>query len=347
MIRFENVSKVYARGARPALDDVTVDVSRGEFVFLVGASGSGKSTFLRLVLREERPTAGRVYVAGRDLSRLSSWKVPSLRRSIGVVFQDFRLLPNKTVHENVAFALQVIGKPRHVIRTTVPEVLEMVGLDGKEKRLPHELSGGEQQRVAIARAFVNRPQILLADEPTGNLDPTTSLGIMRLLDRINRTGTTVVMATHDDEIVNEMRKRVVELSTGSVVRDEVDAVYGHRESILPAVGQTPVLDAPGRGAPAVVPGPLRVQVTPEPADVEAERAAEAAAARAAAAEDDASDDAPTDAPADAPVDVPAAVPAARVVEHRPAPDAGGPASADDVVQQVLREHERVRAGREA
>ena len=347
MIRFENVSKVYARGARPALDDVSVDVSRGEFVFLVGASGSGKSTFLRLVLREERPTGGRVYVAGRDLSRLSSWKVPSLRRSIGVVFQDFRLLPNKTVHENVAFALQVIGKPRHTISTTVPEVLEMVGLDGKEKRMPHELSGGEQQRVAIARAFVNRPQILLADEPTGNLDPTTSLGIMRLLDRINRTGTTVVMATHDDEIVNEMRKRVVELSTGSVVRDEIDAVYGHRESILPAVGQTPVLDAPGRDAPAVV---HRVQVTPEPADLEAERAAEAAAARAAEAGDQQPAAALPAAPAveDRPVDQ-------RPVAQAPVEPVGPPAadrvpepgSPDDVVQQVLREHERVRAGREA
>jgi cell division transport system ATP-binding protein len=277
VIRFENVSKVYARGARPALDDVSVDVARGEFVFLVGASGSGKSTFLRLALREERPTRGKIYVAGRDLSRLSYWKVPSLRRSIGMVFQDFRLLPGKTVYENVAFALQVIGKPRHVIKTTVPEVLEMVGLDGKEKRRPHELSGGEQQRVAIARAFVNRPPILLCDEPTGNLDPTTSLGIMRLLERINRTGTTVIMATHDDEIVNEMRKRVVELSSGTVVRDEAVGGYGERESILPAVGKNPVLDAPGQGARAVAP---RIEITPEPADLEAERAAEEAARRA-------------------------------------------------------------------
>jgi cell division transport system ATP-binding protein len=226
VIRFENVSKVYARGARPALDRVTVEVERGEFVFLVGASGSGKSTFLRLVMREERPTAGNVFVAGRDLSRLPSWKVPHLRRQIGVVFQDFRLLPNKTVFENVAFALQVIGKPRHHIRTTVPDTLELVGLEGKEKRRPHELSGGEQQRVAIARAFVNRPSILLADEPTGNLDPTTSLGIMRLLDRINRTGTTVVMATHDDEIVDQMRKRVIELVGGEMVRDQSRGVYG-------------------------------------------------------------------------------------------------------------------------
>ncbi|QAY70399.1 cell division ATP-binding protein FtsE [Xylanimonas protaetiae] len=278
MIRFENVSKVYARGARPALDTVSVDVARGEFVFLVGASGSGKSTFLRLALREERPTRGKIYVAGRDLSRLSGWKVPSLRRSIGMVFQDFRLLPNKTVYENVAFALEVIGKPRHAIKTTVPEVLEMVGLDGKEKRRPHELSGGEQQRVAIARAFVNRPPILLADEPTGNLDPTTSLGIMRLLERINRTGTTVVMATHDDEIVNEMRKRVVELSAGHVVRDEAAGVYGERERILPDTAASPVLDAPGQGERQV----HRVEVTPETGDLEAEAAAEAAAARASA-----------------------------------------------------------------
>jgi cell division transport system ATP-binding protein len=226
LIRFEDVTKVYARGARPALDAVDLEIERGEFVFLVGASGSGKSTFLRLVLREERPTAGSIHVAGRDLSTLSTWKVPHLRRQIGTVFQDFRLLPSKTVFENVAFALQVIGKPRHHILTTVPDTLELVGLGGKEKRLPHELSGGEQQRVAIARAFVNRPSILLADEPTGNLDPTTSVGIMRLLDRINRTGTTVVMATHDDEIVDQMRKRVVELDSGQMVRDQSRGVYG-------------------------------------------------------------------------------------------------------------------------
>jgi cell division transport system ATP-binding protein len=226
LIRFEEVTKVYARGARPALDGVDLEVERGEFVFLVGSSGSGKSTFLRLVLREERATAGRVFVAGRDLATMSSWKVPRLRRQIGTVFQDFRLLPTKTVFDNVAFALQVIGKPRHHVLTTVPDTLELVGLGGKEKRLPHELSGGEQQRVAIARAFVNRPAILLADEPTGNLDPTTSVGIMRLLDRINRTGTTVVMATHDDEIVDQMRKRVIELDSGQIVRDQSRGVYG-------------------------------------------------------------------------------------------------------------------------
>lgn len=226
MIRFENVTKVYARGARPALDQVTLEIERGEFVFLVGKSGSGKSTFLRLVLREERPTTGQIYALGRDLARITRWKVPVLRRQIGVVFQDFRLLPNKNVFDNVAIALQVIGKPRHHILTAVPETLETVGLEGKEKRMPHELSGGEQQRVAIARAMVNRPQVLLADEPTGNLDPSTSIGIMRLLDRINRTGTTVVMATHDDEIVDQMRKRVVELADGRTVRDQTRGVYG-------------------------------------------------------------------------------------------------------------------------
>ena len=226
MINFDNVTKVYPNQTRPALDNVTIEVEKGEFVFLVGPSGSGKSTFLRLVLREERPTDGRVYVAGKDLARLASWKVPRLRRQIGTVFQDFRLLPNKTVYENVAFALEVIGKPRRYIRKVVPEVLELVGLEGKDDRMPDELSGGEQQRVAIARAFVNRPMILIADEPTGNLDPATSVGIMKLLDRINRTGTTVVMATHDAAIVDQMRKRVIELEDGKVVRDQSRGVYG-------------------------------------------------------------------------------------------------------------------------
>ena len=226
MIRFDHVSKVYNRGARPALDDVSIKVKKDEFVFLVGASGSGKSTFLRLTLREERPTSGSIHVLGRDLSQISSWKVPKLRQEIGFVFQDFRLLDNKSVFENVAIASQVIGKPRHYILSAVPEALDLVGLDGKEKRLPHELSGGEQQRVAIARAMVNRPKLLMADEPTGNLDPSTSVGIMRLLDRINRTGTTVVMATHDADIVNQMRKRVIELKAGEVVRDQARGVYG-------------------------------------------------------------------------------------------------------------------------
>jgi cell division transport system ATP-binding protein len=218
----------YGRANRPALDDVTVAVDRGEFVFLVGASGSGKSTFLRLVLREARPTSGHVFVDGIELNRLAGRKVPALRRTIGTVFQDFRLLPNKTVAENVAFALQVIGKPRSHIATVVPETLEMVGLEGKGARMPDELSGGEQQRVAIARAFVNRPLILIADEPTGNLDPATSVGIMKLLDRINRTGTTVLMATHDAGVVDQMRKRVIELSDGAVVRDQSRGVYGYQ-----------------------------------------------------------------------------------------------------------------------
>jgi len=227
VIRLEKVSKNYPASARPALSEVDVDIDKGEFVFLVGSSGSGKSTFLRLLLKEEVPTAGRVHVAGKDLGRLSHWKVPALRRSIGCVFQDFRLLPNKTVTQNVAFALEVIGKPRGAIAKVVPEVLDLVGLDGKGSRMPDELSGGEQQRVAIARAFVNRPMILIADEPTGNLDPGTSIGIMKLLDRINRTGTTVVMATHDAAIVDSMRRRVVELSLGQVVRDQTRGVYGY------------------------------------------------------------------------------------------------------------------------
>ncbi len=226
MIRFDNVSKQYKTQHSPALRDVSVEIEKGDFVFLVGPSGSGKTTFLRLCLKEDKPSAGTVWVAGKNVGKLSSWKVPQLRRQIGTVFQDFRLLPNKTVAGNVGFALEVIGKPRGHIRKVVPEVLEMVGLEGKEKRFTHELSGGEQQRVAIARAFVNRPEILIADEPTGNLDPNTSIGIMKLLDRINRTGTTIVMATHDAHIVDQVRKRVVELADGIVVRDESRGVYG-------------------------------------------------------------------------------------------------------------------------
>lgn len=226
MIRFENVTKTYRRSSQPALNGVSMDVARGEFVFVVGQSGSGKSTMLRLILCEEAASSGSVMVAGRELSRLPRRKVPALRREIGTVFQDFRLLPNKDVFGNVAFALQVLGRSRQTIRAVVPETLEMVGLAGKEKRLPHQLSGGEQQRVAIARAFVNKPPILLADEPTGNLDPTTSLGIVRLLDRINSTGTTIVMATHDDGIVDQLRKRVLELDDGELVRDQLQGVYG-------------------------------------------------------------------------------------------------------------------------
>jgi len=226
VIRLEHVSKSYRTSTRPALDDVTVEVEKGEFAFLIGPSGSGKSTLLRLLLREEVPSKGDVYVADLNVSKLSQRRIPQLRQRVGCVFQDFRLLSNKTVSENVAFALEVIGKPRHTIRKVVPEVLELVGLEGKADRMPHELSGGEQQRVAIARAFVNRPLVLLADEPTGNLDRDISHEIMLLLERINRTGTTVVMATHDHAIVDSMRRRVVELQLGQVVRDESHGVYG-------------------------------------------------------------------------------------------------------------------------
>jgi cell division transport system ATP-binding protein len=225
VIRFENVSKVY-KGGTVALQDVSVEINKGEFVFLVGPSGSGKSTFLRLLLREETATSGTIVVAGRDIGRLGSWKIPQLRRNIGTVFQDFKLLPNKTVAENVAFALEVIGRPKHVVANQVPQILDLVGLADKTERFPTELSGGEQQRVSIARAFVNRPLILLADEPTGNLDPANTVGIMRLLDRINRTGTTVVMATHDQRIVDAMRRRVIELSEGRLMRDQARGIYG-------------------------------------------------------------------------------------------------------------------------
>jgi cell division transport system ATP-binding protein len=224
VIKLENVTKVY-KGEVVALRDADADIQKGEFVFLVGASGSGKSTMLRLMNREEMPEKGRVWVAGKDIAELSSWKVPYLRRNIGTVFQDFKLLSGKTVRENVAFALEVIGRPKHVIKSQVPAILELVGLAKKLDRYPHELSGGEQQRVSIARAFVNRPLILLADEPTGNLDPDTSEGIMKLLDRINRTGTTVVMATHDRGIVDAMRRRVIELDRGVIVRDQARGVY--------------------------------------------------------------------------------------------------------------------------
>ncbi len=224
MIKLEQVSKVY-KGNVTALRDANVDIGKGEFVFLVGPSGSGKSTFIRLLNREETADQGHIFVAGKDISQLNSWKVPYLRRNIGCIFQDFKLLPKKTVAENVAFALEVIGRPNHVIQKQVPAILELVGLSDKMNRLPDELSGGEQQRVSIARAFVNRPLIMLADEPTGNLDPATSVGIMRLLDRINRTGTTVVMATHDRGIVDTMRRRVIELEDGSIVRDQAQGVY--------------------------------------------------------------------------------------------------------------------------
>ena len=225
MIRVESVTKVY-KDSVVALRDVSLDIQKGEFVFMVGPSGSGKSTFIRLLLKEEEPNEGRIYVAGKDIAQLPSWRVPYLRRNIGCVFQDFKLLPNKTVSENVAFALEVIGRPKHVIHERVPQMLDLVGLSDKVENRPDELSGGEQQRVSIARAMVNRPPILLADEPTGNLDPNTSADIMKLLERINGTGTTVVMATHDHAIVNQLRKRVVELENGKIVRDQQRGVYG-------------------------------------------------------------------------------------------------------------------------
>jgi cell division transport system ATP-binding protein len=227
MISVQNVSKVYVPDKPPALQDVDVEIAQGEFVFLVGHSGSGKSTFIRLLLRELLPTSGKITVAGQDVVHMKNSRIPFLRRNIGCVFQDFKLLPNKTAYENIAYALEVIGKSRHVIATQVPEVLRLVGLEDKTDSLPDELSGGEQQRVSIARAFVNRPPLLLADEPTGNLDPATSLGIMSLLNRINKTGTTVLVATHDREMVDSMRKRVIALENGKVIRDQSRGVYGY------------------------------------------------------------------------------------------------------------------------
>ncbi|MFJ6652105.1 cell division ATP-binding protein FtsE [Microbacterium sp. NPDC091313] len=255
MIRFENVSKRYRGTSKPALDDVDFEVQRGEFVFLVGASGSGKSSCLRLIMREETPSQGRVVVLGRDLRTLSNRKVPYFRRHVGTVFQDFRLLPTKTVFQNVAFTLQVTGSSRGFIMQAVPEALALVGLDGKEKRLPHELSGGEQQRVAIARALVNRPQVLLADEPTGNLDPGTSIDIMQLLARINASGTTVVMATHEAAFVDQMQRRVIELQNGRMVRDERHGGYGDT-SALPRL--TPEIEK-GAAAVAALTAVLEVQ----------------------------------------------------------------------------------------
>jgi cell division transport system ATP-binding protein len=225
VIVLEHVTKTYPKAQRPSLNDVSVSIEKGEFVFFIGPSGSGKSTIVKLLLREIQPNKGKIMVNGREVGGMRSWRIPHFRRSIGCVFQDFRLLPNRTAYENVAFALEVIGKTQAVARRVVPEVLELVGLGGKEHRYPQELSGGEQQRVAVARAFVNRPLILLADEPTGNLDPTTGEGIMRLLDRINKTGTTVLMATHDQRIVNTMRKRVIQLDRGLIVRDQARGVY--------------------------------------------------------------------------------------------------------------------------
>ncbi|PRY61697.1 cell division ATP-binding protein FtsE [Glycomyces artemisiae] len=226
VIQLEGVTKHYPRSNRPSVEDMNVFIDKGEFVFFIGPTGAGKSTIIKLLLREEIPDKGKITVGDTDVTRLRRWKTPAYRRSIGCVFQDFRLLPNRTAAENVAFALEVIGKPKSVARRVVPEVLELVGLGGKEHRYPHELSGGEQQRVAVARAFVNRPLLLLADEPTGNLDPDTSIEIMRLLDRISRTGTTILMVTHDSNIVNQMRRRVIEIENGQIVRDQARGVYG-------------------------------------------------------------------------------------------------------------------------
>ncbi len=226
MITFEHVSMTYPGQRVPALNDVNLTIQEGEFAFLVGPSGSGKTTCLRLLLREIRPDSGRIVLDDLDVTRLRRGKIPRLRRHVGIVFQDFRLLPSKTVYGNVAFALRVIGKSSSQIRRIVPQTLELVGLESLSSRMPNELSGGEQQRVALARAVVNQPKVLLADEPTGNLDPENSEAIMRLLDRINRNGTTVVMASHDRAIVDQMRRRVIELSDGAVVRDQSRGGYG-------------------------------------------------------------------------------------------------------------------------
>lgn len=227
VITFDHVTKVYqAQPNKPSLHDISLQIYAGEFVFLVGHSGSGKSTFIKLITRELKPSSGHIYVADEDLTTMRDWRVPYLRRNIGCVFQDFKLLPNKTVFENVSFALEVIGKSRHVIKTQVSEVLRLVGLQDKLNKRPDQLSGGEQQRVSIARAIVNRPPLLVCDEPTGNLDPQTSRGIMDLLERINRTGTTVLVATHDREMVDNMRRRVIALDNGQLTRDQDRGVYG-------------------------------------------------------------------------------------------------------------------------
>lgn len=227
MINFDSVSKQYKNSNTPALDGINLNIEQGEFVFLVGQSGSGKSSLLRLLLKEEKPSSGIVIVDGINVAKLPNRKVPAFRRTMGIVFQDFRLLPGKTVFDNVAFGMEVIGKSKKEIQQRIPALLDLVGLEEKAHRLPSELSGGEQQRVALARAFVNQPKLLLADEPTGNLDPSTSVGIMKLLDRINRTGTTIVMATHDVAIVDQMRKRIVQMENGKIIRDQERGMYGH------------------------------------------------------------------------------------------------------------------------
>lgn len=327
MIRFDHITKKYPGTNRPALNSIDVEILRGEFVFLVGASGSGKSSCLRLMLKEEKPSSGSIHVLGQDLRSISNRKVPYFRRNLGVVFQDFRLLPNKSVYDNVAFSLQVIGKSRGYIQQAVPDTLQMVGLAEKAQRLPHELSGGEQQRVAIARAIVNKPQIVLADEPTGNLDPTTSAEIMSLLARINASGTTVIMATHEAGIVDKMKRRVIELSAGQIVRDERQGGY--------ATAAIPMVLPPGERAasrssrmPTTIAAPaepLTFPADPEPALTETSEpaAAEAEPATAPAPAEPASEAAPA-AVVPEPAPEPVATPVAQWVEAEPQAAAEAP-----------------------
>ena len=267
MILFDDVSKMYRGAPKPALSNVSINIGAGEFVFMVGASGSGKSSFLRLILKEERPSAGNVHVLGQDLRRIPSRKVPLFRRSLGVVFQDFRLLPQKTVFDNVAFTLRVISKSSGFIHDAVPDILQTVGLAQKAKNYPHELSGGEQQRVAIARAAVNKPAIMLCDEPTGNLDPATSAGIMNVLSRINASGTTVIMATHDSGIVNQMQRRVVEISAGRIVRDENEGGYATTTIPLGELDTAPIPVITEENSAVAEPTPLRSKSSSDPDEI--------------------------------------------------------------------------------
>ncbi|TPW75919.1 cell division ATP-binding protein FtsE [Schumannella soli] len=340
MIRFDAVTKTYRGQKRPALDDVNLEILKGEFVFLVGASGSGKSSFLRLVLKEERASKGRVHVLGQTLNTLSNRKVPYFRRNLGVVFQDFRLLHNKTVFDNVAFTLQVIGKSKGFIQEAVPDVLKLVGLAGKQNRMPHELSGGEQQRVAIARAVVNKPAILLADEPTGNLDPATSAGIMALLSAINANGTTVLMATHDAGIVDQMQRRVIELVAGRIVRDEREGGYQTQAVPIQALehdqelfekamtGTLPVISAeadPRVDAAVAAAAPVASGVTEAP-DIETPSTAPAPAAARAAA---------TPAAAPAPAATPTAAPASSTGEQPAARRGDAPMTAAEALAEAV------------
>ena len=328
MIRFDGVTKTYPGTSRPALNGVDLEVLKGEFVFLVGASGSGKSSFLRLVLKEDRPTKGKIHVLGQDLGQISSGKVPYFRRSLGVVFQDFRLLPNKTVFDNVAFTLQVIGKSKGFIQEAVPDVLKLVGLGGKQNRFPHELSGGEQQRVAIARAVVNKPAILLADEPTGNLDPATSAGIMTLLSTINANGTTVLMATHDAGIVDQMKRRVIELVGGQIVRDERQGGYQTQSMPIPKQRRPePSFDDVASGAAVdlpitVTPVASRSEERPEPVR-EPTTDPIAVLTPAAVIDDQPATDA-TEAPEATPASTPPSRPATQATPVIPEPGSGPP-----------------------